>query len=43
MEAKCKELKVSPRCVPLEADPEPGKCLFSGEPSTGRAVFARSY
>lgn len=43
MEAKCKELKVSPRCVPLEADPEPGKCLFSGEPSAGRAVFARSY
>ncbi|TWT42497.1 proline--tRNA ligase [Botrimarina hoheduenensis] len=46
MEAKCKELKVTPRCVPLQpllGDDGPGKCLFSGAPSQRRAVFARSY
>lgn len=47
VEAKCKELKVTPRCVPLkpqhEGDDEPGTCLFSKTPSKGRAVFARAY
>ncbi|MEO0530294.1 MAG: proline--tRNA ligase [Planctomycetota bacterium] len=46
MEDKCKELKVTPRCVPLEpllGDDGPGECLFTGEKSQRRAVFARAY
>ena len=47
VEAKCKQLKVTARCVPLEpvheGDDQPGKCLFTGAPSKGRAVFARAY
>ncbi|TWT99113.1 Proline--tRNA ligase [Botrimarina colliarenosi] len=46
MEAKCKELKVTPRCIPLEpllGDDGPGKCLFTGAKSERRAVFARAY
>lgn len=48
MEAKCKQLKVTPRCVPLAGDDasergEPGECLFSGSKSERRAVFARAY
>jgi prolyl-tRNA synthetase len=37
------ELKVTPRCIPLEGDDEPGKCLFTGQPSRRRAVFAKAY
>ncbi|MEM8865979.1 MAG: proline--tRNA ligase [Planctomycetota bacterium] len=43
MEAKCKTLKVTPRCVPLDGETEPGECLFTGGPSERRAVFARAY
>ena len=43
MEAKLKELKVTVRCVPLDAPEEPGKCLFTSAPSTKRGVFAKSY
>jgi len=38
-----KELKVTPRCIPLNAEEEPGKCIFTGQPSTKRLVFAKSY
>jgi prolyl-tRNA synthetase len=38
-----KELKVTPRCIPLDAETESGKCLFTGQPSTKRLVFAKSY
>jgi prolyl-tRNA synthetase len=38
-----KELKVTIRCVPLEGDGETGTCLFTGKPSSGRAVFAKAY
>tara|TARA_B110000438_G_scaffold291109_1_gene327647 strand:+ start:374 stop:1891 length:1518 start_codon:yes stop_codon:yes gene_type:complete len=37
------ELKVTIRCVPFEKDPQPGKCIFTGEPSAQRVVFAKSY
>lgn len=44
LEAKIKEdLKVTIRCIPFEADPKPGICPFSGEPSKQRVVFAKSY
>ncbi len=37
------ELKVTPRCIPLDANDEPGKCIFTGKPSQRRAVFAKAY
>jgi prolyl-tRNA synthetase len=37
------ELKVTPRCIPLEGADEPGKCIFTGQPSNRRAVFAKAY
>jgi prolyl-tRNA synthetase len=43
MEEKLKELKCTVRCIPLNAPAEPGKCIFTGEPSERRGVFARAY
>ncbi|NOY40851.1 MAG: proline--tRNA ligase [Planctomycetes bacterium] len=43
MEAKLKELKVTARCVPLDGEEEPGKCIFTGQPSKRRGVFAKAY
>ena len=44
LEAKIKEdLKVTIRCIPFEEMPLPGKCIFTGEKSEQRAVFAKSY
>ncbi|MDB6171663.1 MAG: prolyl-tRNA synthetase [Chthoniobacteraceae bacterium] len=36
------ELKVTIRCIPFD-DAEPGTCIFTGEPSARRVVFAKSY
>jgi len=36
------DLKVTVRCIP-EGESEPGVCPFSGEPSPGRVVVAKSY
>lgn len=38
-----KELNVTIRCIPLEGETEPSKCIFSGRKSLKRVVFARSY
>ena len=38
-----KPLKVTPRCIPLEQKEEGGTCIFTGKPSQGRAIFAKSY
>ena len=43
MDEKLKELKVTVRCVPVDAAEEPGKCIFTGQPSTRRGVFAKAY
>ena len=44
VEAKIKEdLKVTIRCIPFEEMPVPGKCIFTGEKSEQRVVFAKSY
>jgi prolyl-tRNA synthetase len=44
VEAKIKEeLKVTIRCVPLADEAEAGTCIFTGEPSRQRVVFAKSY
>ena len=36
------DLKVTVRCIP-DGEPEPGTCPFSGKPSPGRVVVAKSY
>lgn len=44
IEAKLKsDLAVTIRCIPLEENPEPGKCIFSGDKSAQRVVFAKAY
>ena len=37
------KLKVTTRCIPLDGEQEPGVCIFSGRPSTGRAIFGKAY
>ena len=37
------ELKVTIRCIPLDAKEEPGKCVVTGEPSPRRVVMAKAY
>lgn len=43
MDAKLKNLKVTVRCVPNGVDEESGKCIFTGQPSARRGVFAKAY
>ena len=43
MEEKLKSLKVTARCVPVDAPEESGTCIFTGQSSTRRGVFARAY
>lgn len=43
-EQKIKELtKATIRCIPNDAVEEAGKCVFSGEPSNKRVLFAMAY
>jgi len=43
-EAKVKEeTKATIRCIPLQGDKTPGKCMVTGKESTQRVLFARSY
>jgi prolyl-tRNA synthetase len=37
------ELKVTPRCIPLDWAPENGTCIFTGKPTQQRVIFAKSY
>ncbi len=37
------ETKATIRCVPLDFVEEAGKCIYSGNPSKGRVLFARAY
>ncbi len=37
------DLKVTVRCIPRDGDAEPGTCIFTGQPSARRAVFAKAY
>jgi prolyl-tRNA synthetase len=44
VEAKFKEdLKVTLRCIPLDEDKTPGKCILTGKLSKQRVIFAKSY
>ena len=31
------------RCIPLDGDKTPGKCIYTGNPSTQRVIFAKNY
>ena len=43
-EAKVKEeTKATIRCIPLDGDRTPGRCMVTGQPSAGRVIFARAY
>jgi prolyl-tRNA synthetase len=43
-EEKIKDLtKATIRCIPLDAVEEAGTCMFTGNPSTKRALFAKAY
>ncbi len=37
------ETKATIRCIPMDGDTTPGKCMVTGKPSQRRVVFARSY
>src|SRR5574344_1159213 len=37
------ETKATIRCIPLEGDQIPGKCMVTDKPSKQRVIFARSY
>jgi len=37
------ELKVTPRCIPLDWPDEKGSCIFTGQESNKRVIFARNY
>ncbi len=37
------ETKATIRCIPIEGDQTPGKCMVTGKPSAQRVVFARAY
>jgi prolyl-tRNA synthetase len=37
------ETKATIRCIPLNADLEEGKCIYSGKPSKQRVIFAKGY
>lgn len=37
------ETKATIRCIPLNNKPEEGKCIYSGNPSRQRVVFAKAY
>ena len=43
-ELKIKNLtKATIRCIPTDNKKEKGKCVYSGNPSLGRVIFAKSY
>lgn len=37
------ETKATIRCIPLDGDKTPGKCMVTGKPSERRVIFARAY
>lgn len=37
------DLKVTPRCIPLETKEQKGKCIFSGADNAPLTLFARAY
>lgn len=43
LEEKLKPLKVTARCMPLEDNDIPGKCIFTGKDVSRKTVFAKAY
>lgn len=44
LNAEIAKMKVTTRCIPLEQpEGDPGNCLFTGEPATAWAIFAKAY
>lgn len=44
IEKKIKEdLSVTLRCIPLEQENKPGKCIFTGKEVTTKVIFAKAY
>lgn len=37
------ETKATIRCIPLDGDKTPGKCVYTGKPSAQRVIFAKNY
>ena len=37
------ETKATIRCIPLDGPKNPGKCIFSGQDSARKVLFARAY
>ena len=37
------ETKATIRCIPMEGDKTPGKCIYTGKPSAQRVIFAIAY
>jgi prolyl-tRNA synthetase len=37
------DTKATIRCIPFDANPEPGHCVLTGRPSLQKVVFARAY
>ncbi|MBQ0114342.1 MAG: proline--tRNA ligase [Bacteroidales bacterium] len=37
------ETKATIRCIPMDGEDEPGKCIYTGKPSARRVIFARNY
>jgi prolyl-tRNA synthetase len=37
------DLKVTLRCIPLDDSSGPGRCIFTGQPSSRRVIWAKSY
>lgn len=37
------ETKATIRCIPIDIEPEEGKCILTGKPSKQRVIFARAY
>jgi prolyl-tRNA synthetase len=37
------DLNVTVRCIPLHLPPKAGKCVFSGDDTSCRAIFAKAY
>lgn len=37
------ETKATIRCIPLDMKEEAGRCIYSGNPSKGRVLFAKAY
>ena len=42
-EDKIRETKATIRCLPLDGEKEPGKCVVSGKPSERRVIIAKAY